>query len=113
VRSVAQSAMERATVPDSERGTRFRGNSRTRRLRRLDERSLRVIGGGKTGGKQSLRGGSVQGRRTYLLLDEPTNHLDLAGIEWLETLIRSRAIRCVVVITIDTSLKTSPATMAE
>ena len=32
-----------------------------------------------------------------LLLDEPTNHLDLAGIEWLEELLRSASFACVVV----------------
>src|SRR5208283_5071464 len=29
--------------------------------------------------------------------DEPTNHLDLAGIEWLEEVLRSAAFACVVV----------------
>jgi ABC transport system ATP-binding/permease protein len=32
-----------------------------------------------------------------LLLDEPTNHLDLAGIAWLEGLLRNAAFACVVV----------------
>lgn len=32
-----------------------------------------------------------------LLLDEPTNHLDLAGIEWLEKLLRNGRFACVVV----------------
>jgi ATPase subunit of ABC transporter with duplicated ATPase domains len=32
-----------------------------------------------------------------LLLDEPTNHLDLAGIEWLEDLLRQAAFACVIV----------------
>jgi ATP-binding cassette subfamily F protein uup len=32
-----------------------------------------------------------------LLLDEPTNHLDLAGITWLEGLLRNAAFACVVV----------------
>src|ERR1700677_4523315 len=32
-----------------------------------------------------------------LLLDEPTNHLDLAGIEWLEELLRQAEFACVVV----------------
>jgi len=30
-------------------------------------------------------------------LDEPTNHLDLAGIEWLESVLRNAAFVCVVV----------------
>jgi len=32
-----------------------------------------------------------------LLLDEPTNHLDLAGIQWLESVLRNAAFACVVV----------------
>jgi len=32
-----------------------------------------------------------------LLLDEPTNHLDLAGIKWLETVLRTAPFACVVV----------------
>ncbi len=32
-----------------------------------------------------------------LLLDEPTNHLDLAGIDWLEGVLRNAAFACVVV----------------
>jgi ATP-binding cassette subfamily F protein uup len=32
-----------------------------------------------------------------MLLDEPTNHLDLAGIEWLEELLRSSAFAAVTV----------------
>ena len=32
-----------------------------------------------------------------LLLDEPTNHLDLAGIKWVETLLRNASFACVVV----------------
>jgi ABC transport system ATP-binding/permease protein len=32
-----------------------------------------------------------------LLLDEPTNHLDLAGIEWLESVLRDAPFACVVV----------------
>jgi ATP-binding cassette subfamily F protein uup len=32
-----------------------------------------------------------------LLLDEPTNHLDLAGIEWLESVLREAPSACVVV----------------
>jgi ATP-binding cassette subfamily F protein uup len=32
-----------------------------------------------------------------LLLDEPTNHLDLAGIAWLEGLLRNAPFACVVV----------------
>ncbi len=32
-----------------------------------------------------------------LLLDEPTNHLDLAGIDWLEELLKNAPFACIVV----------------
>src|SRR5213592_3602030 len=32
-----------------------------------------------------------------ILLDEPTNHLDLAGIQWLESVLRNAPFACVVV----------------
>ena len=32
-----------------------------------------------------------------LLLDEPTNHLDLAGIEWLEDMLRQASFASIVV----------------
>ncbi len=32
-----------------------------------------------------------------LLLDEPTNHLDLAGIDWLEDLLKNAPFACIVV----------------
>ena len=32
-----------------------------------------------------------------LMLDEPTNHLDLAGIQWLESVLKNAACACVVV----------------
>ena len=32
-----------------------------------------------------------------LLLDEPTNHLDLAGIEWLEKLLKSARFSCIFI----------------
>jgi ABC transport system ATP-binding/permease protein len=36
-------------------------------------------------------------RPDVLLLDEPTNHLDLAGIAWLEGVLRNATFACVVV----------------
>jgi ATP-binding cassette subfamily F protein uup len=94
VRSVAQSAMERATVPESERGTRF-----AETLGRAGFESLEAEASALSGGWQkrlAIVEALVQGP-DILLLDEPTNHLDLAGIEWLEALLAAASFACVVV----------------
>src|SRR5271168_2978079 len=94
VRSVVQSAMERAGVPESERGTRF-----AETLGRAGFESLEVEASALSGGWQkrlALVEALVQSP-DILLLDEPTNHLDVAGIEWLEALLQDAAFACVVV----------------
>jgi ABC transport system ATP-binding/permease protein len=94
VRSVAQSAMERAGVPESERGTRF-----AETLGRAAFENLEVEASALSGGWQkrlAIVEAIVQGP-DILLLDEPTNHLDLAGIEWLEILLGAAPFACVVV----------------
>jgi ATP-binding cassette subfamily F protein uup len=94
VRSVAQSAMERAAVPESERGTRF-----AETLGRAGFEELEVTASSLSGGwrkRLAIVEALVQGP-DILLLDEPTNHLDLAGIEWLESLLEAAACACVVV----------------
>ncbi|MCU1301137.1 MAG: ATPase [Candidatus Sulfotelmatobacter sp.] len=94
VRSVAQSAMENAAVPESERGTRF-----AETLGRAGFEELDVVASTLSGGWQkrlAIVEALVQGP-DILLLDEPTNHLDLAGIEWLEDLLAAASFACVVV----------------
>jgi len=94
VRSVAQSAMERAAVPESERGTRFAETLGRAGFEDLDLESVALSGGWQK--RLAIVEAIVQGP-DILLLDEPTNHLDLAGIEWLEGLLEDAAFACVVV----------------
>jgi ATP-binding cassette subfamily F protein uup len=94
IRSVAESAMERAAVPASERGMRF-----AETLGRAGFENLEVEASTLSGGWQkrlAIVEALVQGP-DILLLDEPTNHLDLAGIAWLEALLEAAAFACVVV----------------
>jgi len=94
IRSVAESAMERAAVPASERGMRF-----AETLGRAGFENLEVEASTLSGGWQkrlAIVEALVQGP-DILLLDEPTNPLDLAGIAWLEALLEAAAFACVVV----------------
>jgi ATP-binding cassette subfamily F protein uup len=94
VRSVAQSAMERAAVPDSERGTRFAETLGRAGFEDLDAEAATLSGGWRK--RLAIVEALVQ-TPDILLLDEPTNHLDLAGIEWLEALLAAAPFACVVV----------------
>jgi ATP-binding cassette subfamily F protein uup len=94
VRSVAQGAMERAAVPDSERGTRFAETIGRAGLEDLDVEACALSGGWQ---KRLAIVEAIVQAPDILLLDEPTNHLDLAGIEWLEGLLQAAGFACVVV----------------
>jgi ATP-binding cassette subfamily F protein uup len=94
VRSAAQSAMERAAVPESERGTRFAETLGRAGFEDFDAEASTLSGGWQK--RLAIVEALVQGP-DILLLDEPTNHLDLAGIEWLEGLLEAAAFACVVV----------------
>jgi ATP-binding cassette subfamily F protein uup len=48
-----------------------------------------------------------------LLLDEPTNHLDLAGIDWLEKLLRNAPFACVLISHDRYFLENVPTSIAE
>jgi ATP-binding cassette subfamily F protein uup len=94
VRSIAENAMERAAVPESERGTRL-----AETLGRAGFEELTIAARALSGGwqKRLAIAQAVVQAPDVLLLDEPTNHLDLAGIEWLEGLLEQARFACVVV----------------
>jgi ATP-binding cassette subfamily F protein uup len=94
VRSVAQSAMERAGLPESERGTRFAETLGRAGFEDLEAEALSLSGGWQ---KRLAIVQAIVQSPDVLLLDEPTNHLDLAGIEWLEALLEDASFACVVV----------------
>jgi ATP-binding cassette subfamily F protein uup len=94
VRSVAQNAMERAAVPDSERGTRFAETLGRAGFDNLEAEASALSGGWQ---KRLAIVEALVRAPDILLLDEPTNHLDLAGIEWLEDLLAEASFACVVV----------------
>ena len=94
IRSVALSAMERAALSESDRGTRFAETMGRAGFEDLEAEASTLSGGWQK--RLAIVEALVQSP-DILLLDEPTNHLDLAGIEWLEDLLKAAAFACVVV----------------
>jgi len=94
VRTVIENSLNRASVPESERGTRMAETMGRAGFEDLEEEATHLSGGWQK--RLAIVQALVQGP-DVLLLDEPTNHLDLAGIEWLEGLLAEAGFACVVV----------------
>ncbi len=94
VRDVLVGALERAGVPDAEREGRLRETSGRIGFPRLEDEAAALSGGWR---KRLAIAEAVVTGPDVLLLDEPTNHLDLAGIVWLEGLLKSAPFACVIV----------------
>ncbi len=94
IRSVIENAFERAAVPQGERASRFAETLGRAGFTDLDAQAATLSGGWR----KRLAIAEVQVQAPdILLLDEPTNHLDLAGIQWLEAVLRDASYACVVV----------------
>jgi ATP-binding cassette subfamily F protein uup len=94
VRTIVERAVEGSVRAAGERGTYF-----TETLGRAGFEDLDLEVASLSGGWQkrlAIVEALVQSP-DVLLLDEPTNHLDLAGIEWLEDLLRQAPFACVIV----------------
>jgi ATP-binding cassette subfamily F protein uup len=94
IRSVIESALDRSVVPGSERAARFAETLGRAGFLNLDVEAATLSGGWRK--RLAIAEALVQAP-DILLLDEPTNHLDLAGIQWLESVLRNSAFACVVV----------------
>jgi ATP-binding cassette subfamily F protein uup len=94
VLSVVEKALETAGVPQSERAGRI-----AETLGRVGFTDRGTAAATLSGGwrKRLAIAEALVQQPDILLLDEPTNHLDLAGINWLEGLLRNASFACVVV----------------
>ncbi|HEX6823031.1 MAG TPA: ABC-F family ATP-binding cassette domain-containing protein [Candidatus Sulfotelmatobacter sp.] len=94
VKSIIEAAMDKASVPDAERGT-----ISSEALGRAGFTDVTASAAALSGGwrkRLAIVEALVQAP-DILLLDEPTNHLDLEGIDWLEELLERASFACVVI----------------
>jgi ABC transport system ATP-binding/permease protein len=94
VRSVVTKALDGAGVAEEDRAARMAGILGRAGFGGLDVAAAALSGGWR---KRLAIVEALVRRPDVLLLDEPTNHLDLAGIDWLEGVLRNAAFACVVV----------------
>ena len=92
--SVVESALDRASVPKTERLSRIAEVMGRAGFADLEADAASLSGGWRK--RLAIAEALVQ-NPDILLLDEPTNHLDLAGIKWLENILRRASFACVVV----------------
>ncbi len=94
LRTVLAAALDEAGVPEEHRLARTSAILGRAGFSDLDVPASTLSGGWR---KRLAVVEALVRAPDILLLDEPTNHLDLAGIDWLEGLLRNAAFACVVV----------------
>jgi ATP-binding cassette subfamily F protein uup len=94
IRQVLEKALAAAHVNESEREGRLRELTGRAGFTDLNAEAASLSGGWR---KRLAVTEAMVIEPEVMLLDEPTNHLDLAGIEWLEELLRASSFAAVTV----------------
>lgn len=94
IHQVLETALATAHVPETEREGRLRELAGRAGFTDLAAEAATLSGGWR---KRLAIVEALVSQPDVLLLDEPTNHLDLAGIEWLEELLKASAFAVVTV----------------
>jgi ATP-binding cassette subfamily F protein uup len=94
IRQVLEKALADAHVNEAEREGRLRELTGRAGFADLNAEAASLSGGWR---KRLAVTEAMVIEPEVMLLDEPTNHLDLAGIEWLEELLRSSSFAAVTV----------------
>jgi ATP-binding cassette subfamily F protein uup len=94
VKSVIRKALQSACLTEDESRRREGETLGRTGFSDFDAAAASLSGGWK---KRLAIAEALVSEPDILLLDEPTNHLDLAGIEWLEELLRFASFACVVI----------------
>ncbi len=94
VRTVLEKALAAAGVGEAEREGRVREAFGRAGFASLDDEAAEYSGGWR---KRLAIVEAAVVQPDILLLDEPTNHLDLAGISWLEDMLRQASFASIVV----------------
>jgi ATP-binding cassette subfamily F protein uup len=94
IRQVLEQALAAAHVNEGEREGRLRELTGRAGFADLNAEAASLSGGWR---KRLAITEAMVIEPEVMLLDEPTNHLDLAGIEWLEELLRSSSFAAVTV----------------
>jgi len=94
IRQVLENALAAAQVNESEREGRLRELTGRAGFADLNAEAASLSGGWR---KRLAITEAMVIEPEVMLLDEPTNHLDLAGIEWLEELLRASPFASVTV----------------
>jgi len=94
VRTVIESALDRAGVTGTERGARFAETLGRAGFEDPEAQAANLSGGWQK--RLAIVEALVQ-HPDILLLDEPTNHLDLPGIDWLEDVLATALFASVIV----------------
>jgi len=110
IRTVVARALDRGHVPEGDREARLAETLGRAGFENFDTEAAALSGGWRK--RLSIVEALVEAP-AILLLDEPTNHLDLAGIQWLEKLLKNAPFACVMVSHDRYFLENVPTRMAE